>query len=104
MDDRHIADFVAERVFKGRSVIELKARNDDGDYDPDQEERVLERYRKNFGMFALPEELGEIYGMAALMATRGVRDGNAEYMADAIRRLGERQEKEKAATAVPVSP
>ncbi|MBI2579402.1 MAG: hypothetical protein HYW27_00695, partial [Candidatus Aenigmarchaeota archaeon] len=91
-----IADAVAGRVYKGRSIVDFEVQHGDGEYDPDQEEDVLERYRRNFVAHTLPPELGEAYARLALMATRGVWEGDIEYVSDTIRRLRERQRREKA--------
>lgn len=94
-DDWRIADAVAGRVYKGRSIVDFEVQHGDGEYDSLQEEDVL-RYRRNFVMLTLPPELGEAYARLALMATRGVREGDIEYVSDTIRRLRERQRREKA--------
>ena len=94
--DAGVADVAANRAAKGRLVGTFKATHGDGRYDPSQEQDVLGRYKDNFMRRGLPPELEEIYGMAALMATRGVRDGDADYVSDAIRRLREVQERKPA--------
>ncbi|MBI2173064.1 MAG: hypothetical protein HYT73_02510 [Candidatus Aenigmarchaeota archaeon] len=47
-DDWRVSDSVANRVFRGMSIVQLKTEHGDGEYDPSQETRVLENYRRNF--------------------------------------------------------